>query len=320
MRRPILLLGGREIGNTRVTIVHPLNASDVHLGGCDQAWLNDVEIPVSAVGEHLARSPRGVAKLGLRRDEVRASFELDFRLAEEEDLRGVEREFERMARGERLDTRSVEEFIRTTERFRTAIGYCDGICAYFYGVLARERAADSSLAYEKYAEKFSRAADELTPYDRPLARTIVGLVAFHFNHYRDAALGAPGLRLGLVADRFASWIESRQDSIGQPFVLRDRGEVEALVTDWPTERILRWAVRPLYELFDRAREIEEALVSDVTNFDRVKFHVLLGELHAARGSVAEALEHARAVRNVPELESWAEALIRAQSEAGDGRS
>jgi hypothetical protein len=260
-----------------------------------------------------------VVRLVLRRDGVDARFELDFRVASEEDLSGVEEEFRRMACGKRLDTRAADDFITAASGFATALGYCDGICAYLYGVLAKERAADSSLPYAAYAEKFSRAAEELDSYDRPLARTIGGLVAFHFNHFRDAARLSPVSRLGLAAERFATWTESRREQAVPPAPPGDRADLEALVTDWDTERIIRWCVRPLPDLSRSTDEIEEALGSDLAEFDRVKLHILLGEIHAASRSRERALEHARALRNVPDLGTWAEGMIRALSEGGDGR-
>jgi hypothetical protein len=63
-------------------------------------------------------------------------------------------------------------------------------------------------------------------------------------------------------------------------------------------------------LADRVEDIGLFLKRDLAEFDRVKLHMLLGEIFASIGDVKSALEHARALRNLPTVETWAEVLIR----------
>jgi len=248
---------------------------------------------------------------------VEAQFELEIRVASEHDLRGVEEQFRRMAITRRLDMRAVEDFLSGASRFGSAVGYCGGICAYLYGLLAKERAPDSSLPYEAYGAKFAKAAEELAVYDRKLARTIGGVVEFHFNHFLDAGRLSPGSRLGVVASRYAAWLQSRTQPHRLGGVTDDGARIEVLVTDWETEQIMRWASRPLADLVKQTRDIELFLKRDLAEFDRVKLHILLGEVHAFAGNTEAALEHAKALRNLSAVELWAEAVIRDAGEKND---
>ena len=316
LRRRTMFLQGRELGAHSVRITRKLNVDDVSTDGCDRAVLNGKEIDFSTLPLVLCKVSSDVCRLTLSGAEVSSEFTLEFRIASEKDLRGIEEQFERTVRGRYLNIRAIEEFIDATSRFISAIGYCDGICAYLYGVLAKERALDSSLPYDAYVGKFSKAAEELTGYDRPLARTISSLIEFHFNHFGEAARLSKETRAGKAAERYAAWLQDRAQGIEPEAVPNDMlSKLEALVTDWDTEQIVRWSIRPLHELSQYVDNMESFLNRDTNaEYDRVKLHVLLGEIYTASGDVKKALRHAKALRNLSALEKWAESMIRAHSE------
>jgi hypothetical protein len=222
-----------------------------------------------------------------------------------------------MAKGRVLDIRAVDEFIASASGFRSAIGYTDGLCAYLYGVLAKERAPDSSLPYEAYVLRFNKAAEELGVYNRPLANTISSLVSFHFNQFREASLRSPGSRVGSVARRFAAWVQLQSEAEGawEGRELRGRS-LEPLVTDRETESIIRWGAHALADLEGLAPEVEALLETRVAQYDAAKLHVLLGEVYAASGATDLALRHARELRNSPQLGCWADSLFRRLGEKG----
>ena len=305
--RPVMLVQGRELGTNRVRITQPLLAADVEIAHCDRAFLNGSDIPIFRLPHELATAPSGICRVVLSKDGVDANFELDFRIASSKDLEGVEEQFKRIARGSRLDTHVIEEFIAATEGFNTAVGYYDGICAYLYGVLAKERAGGSTLPYNAYEGKFNKAAEELAAYNRPLAQTIGSLVTFHFNQFQESARLSPESRVGRVSARYSDWIES-PDSLGQYTTGTDN--LEGLVTDRETEHILGWASRPLPDLAKKAPAIEKFLNHLSAEYDRTKLHILLGQLYAQLGDVERAMRHAKTPRNVPPFQGWAEALIK----------
>ena len=263
----------------------------------------------------LAQISSGVCQLELGKNDVSIKFELDFCIASEEDLQGIETQFDRMAIGRKLDIRSIDEFISASSNFVTAIGYFDGICDYLYGVLAKERSHDASLSHEKYVNKFNEAVEQLAAYDRPLARIIRSLVAFHFNHFEEAAHLASNERIGRAAASYATW--KRGGKIGSkhgyiPSVAL--GKLETLVTDWDTEQIIRWAVCPLEDLTAEVDQMESFLKRGLVEYDSVKVRVLLGETYTVSGDFGKALKHARELCNLPGLEGWANSVIYAYSD------
>ena len=311
LRRPVLFLRGQEIGSHPVRVTRALRSADVTIDGCDHATLNGDQVAVEAIPLRLAKVSSDVCRLRLSRADVAVSFTLEFRVASENDLVGVEREFDTIARAGTLDARAIDAFIGGASRYESAMGYCDGISSYLYGVLAKEKATDSSLTYDSYARLFTKASEQLVPYDRSLAQTIASVIGFHFNHFREAAALGADTRVGQAASRCADWVAGRlafpteQPSPGKPVSHLDR-----LITDWETERIVGWIANPVPSS-DRAEEIESFLRRDLAEYDRVKLRMLLGELYGAVGDVYQAGRHAKALRNVPGLERWAELMIHA---------
>lgn len=305
--RPVMRIQDREIGNDRARITQLLSPADVRIDHCDRALFDGDEIPPSCLPDKLAAISSGVCQVVLSKDGVDATFELDFCIASRKDLRGVEEQFEKIAHGCRLDTHIVEAFIEATKGFPTAVGYCDGICAYLYGVLAKEQAGGSTLPYDAYKRKFNKAAKELAAYNHPLAQTIRSLIAFHFNYFRDAVDLCPESRVGRVSARYSDWTDSPGSS-GQEVTGQDT--LEGLVTDWQTEEILRWASRPLSDLARKATAIEDSLSRTSAEYDGRKLHILLGQLYAHIGDVERATRYAKALRNVEPFREWSEALIK----------
>jgi hypothetical protein len=309
LRRPALFIDGVELGSRRHRVTQAVVASAVRTENCMAATVNGEAIKPTRLGHVLSEVRDDVCRVVLSKDGIHARFEIEVNVASKQDLEGVEQEFRVLVRNRRLDLRAIEEFIAATRPFKSAIGYCDGICSYLYGLLAKERAPDSSLPYEAYSARFSQADEKLATYDRPLGRTIGALIEFHFNHFEDAAALAPGTRVGLAASLFAGWVDGAR-SLAPAIAPHKRTiAVERMVTELSTERILQWTTH-LGDVAEQAAEIEAVLKQDVVEFDRVKLHLLLAERYRAAGDDTKAVVHARALRNLAALEKWAEGLIR----------
>lgn len=315
LRRPTLFLHDQELGTHPVRVTRPLSADDVTTENCDRAFLNGREMSISTLPRVLSQITSNICKLELSKADVSAEFTLDFCIASEDDLKGIEEHFERTALGQRLDIRAIEEFIIATSGFGSALGYCNGICEYLYGVLAKQQAPDSSLPYEEYVKRFNKAAEELVAYERPLARTIGSLIEFHFNHFVEAVRLASETRVGRAATRYASWLQNwKSETEHEAAVSMALSNLDAWITDWETEQIIRWATRPLDHLSQHVTEMESFLNRNLAEYDSVKLHILLGETYAASGDIEKALQHAKTLRNLPGLERWAESMIYAHSE------
>jgi hypothetical protein len=309
--RPVLFVRGREVGGSPLRVIRSIEAIDVRTLNTSAARLNGRPVQLGDLGHLLAQMSTTVADVQLAGD-VSVDFRLVFEIATNRDIAGVERCFENAAYRGRLDRRSVEDFIEAARAFPTALAYCDGICEYLYGVLAKERSPESSLPFREYREKLNRAADVLRDVDRPLARLIQGLVAFHFNHFAVAVSCSPSTRVAAASSRYMGWILRSSDTDGstsRPTSLA----VDRLLTDLDTEHILRWVLSPSEDTLTRAVEIESAIERDLPEFDRVKLRVLLAEAYGTVGRIADAQRHARELRNNPTLGQWAESVLTVQT-------
>ncbi len=313
--RPILYIKGKELGSTPFKITSCLSPSDINIENCTHSSVNGRSLPISELGNTLSKIHLDTVTVELEGLNVSAVFKLRFEIADEEDLAAVDIKFLEVARGRRLDMRAIEQFIHASKPYTSAIGYCDGICEYFYGVLAKERVSDSTLPYDSYREKFNRAADELKDFDRPLARVISALIAFHFNHFEETQKFSGPLRVGIAASRFKNWLTVDIDFEKTEFK-NIHNNLEGLVTDIDSENFIRWGVSTNKELILHKEEIKSLLYKEISDFDRVKAYIILGRIALEQQDTKEALHYAREFRNSPTMGVWAEHIIEACKNIG----
>lgn len=305
--RPVLFVRGREVGGSRLRVTRPIQPSDVRALHSSDARLNGQSVALDDLGQLLSLMSTTVADVQLH-GEIVADFRLHFEIALARDIAGVERCFENAAHRGRLDRRAIEDFIESARAYPTALAYCDGICEYLYGVLAKERSPESSLPFHEYRDKFNRAADVLRDVDRPLARLVQGLVAFHFNHFPVAIACSPSTRIAAASRRYTGWIQKVSDpafkTVGPHSPTMDRW-----LTDLDTEHVLRWVLSPWQDTLLEAVDIETTIDRDLPEFDRVKLRVVLADVYRISGRFADAERHARELRNNPTLGPWAESVL-----------
>lgn len=319
-KRPSITIKGQEVVDAPVCITSCLQPNDIAITNCSKASINKEPISPDLLPEVLAEIKTGDYHLYLANDGIGSEHKLEFRIASSSDLSGIESEFTEMAKRQLLNLTSIEEFISATSSYQSAIGYCDGICAYLYGVMAREQHPESSLSYKDYEVKFNQASHKLRDYDRPLARVINGLISFHFNHFEETVCCVAHSRVGLVARLFNSWItcvDPNKSIFQTPNV--ERGWMEKYVTDWDTERIVEWSSQSLDELAERTEELEEFLTGNASNYDMVKVHILLSEIYFQINDCQKSILHAKSLRNMPGMECWVECMINKNIEGKDDK-
>lgn len=309
--RPTLYFRGREVGAKRLAVRSVVSEGDICIVNCDQVRLNGTVLSLSKLSSALSKVRSDVCRITLNGDGGEANFELDIQISLPSDLDGVDREFIRLAHGRRLDVRAIEGFITAARAFPSAMNYCDGICAYLYGVLAKEGAGECGIPYVEYLNRFNKASGELAGYDRTCARVIGALIEFHFNHFDEAVILVADGRVGNVAKAFTLWLKNPARPVRQMQPV-DAGyfAVDSLVTDLDTERLLQWGTLPLEKLEPYVNEIELALEKTGNEFDRNKLHVLLAETYANVQRNNEAVNHAKALRSLAGFDQWSEFMIR----------
>jgi hypothetical protein len=313
LRQPALLLRGKPVGDLPQLLMTPLAPSDVLVEDASSCLLNGKPLPVARLGEQLAAMRREFADVELSNQGATTRCQLDFRVADEAHLAGVETAFLRLARDRLLNIQAVSRFNDDCRAFASAMPYCDGISHYLYGVMAKDRFPDSGLKHEEYIQRFLRASEELSGFDRPLASSVRSLVAFHFNQFDDAEYLAPEGALRHAAGAFAGLLQGLPWHFDEAFSPAPGSAVEDLLTDQGTLQILADASQGLVGLKACAYELLAQLRSaPAGGYDHMKRMLLVCEALAARDepvSHAEARKLARALAGKTDTSAWANAML-----------
>ena len=311
LSRPTISVRGIQLGATPFRITDAISAADFVVDDrVLKAEVNGVLTSVEVLANTLTKFTNDRVSLTLSNKGTSATFEIIFSVALKSDLIGVETCFKNLAKTRYLDMRSIEGFISDSKRYGSATAYCDGICQYLYGVLAKERARDSKLSYAAYQEKFNKAADTLAAYDWPVSRCIRALVAFHFNHFEDVVDLISKGRLATASRRFGSWLKGTKEAI--PTTHRGdttRGSLEDMLTDLETSRILGWVLAEPGTMKAQMTDLEAMVRQDIPEFDRTKLIMLLAEQYTDYGELAKARRYARELVNNASTAIWAEKLL-----------
>jgi hypothetical protein len=313
VRQPALLLRGRSVGAVAHQLLTPLQADDVAFEDASGARLNGKPIDLTAVAERLVGMRREFVELELFNSGATTRCALDFRVADEAHLAGVEAAFLRLARERALSIGAVSRFNDDCRACASAMPYCDGISHYLYGVMAKERSPDSGLRHEDYVQRFLRASEEMAGFDRALARSVRALVAFHFNQFDDAEYLAPEGALRHAAGAFAGLLQGLPWHFDEAFSPAPGGAVEDLLTDQDTLQILADASHGLVGLKARAEDLMAHLRrAHGTGYDHMKRMLLACEALAARDErtlhvAARGL--ARELSGKPDTSAWASAML-----------
>lgn len=313
VRQPTLLLRGKPVGSLPQQLMTPLRPADVLVEDATSCLLNGKPVPPARLAKQLSNLRREYAEVELRNQGATARCLLDFQVADEAHLAGVEAAFLRLARDRALNLQAVSRFNDDCRAFASAMPYCDGISHYLYGVMAKEHSPESGLKHEEYIQRFLRSSEELSDFDRPLARSVRALVAFHFNQFDDSEYLAPDGALRHAAGAFAGLLQGLPWHFDEAFSPAPGSAVEDLLTDQETLEILADASHGLVGLKARADDLLSHLRrAPAGGYDHMKRMLLACEALAAReepASHAEARKLARTLAGKPDTSAWANAML-----------
>jgi hypothetical protein len=308
--RPVLMLRGRECGRSRLAVISKTSPQDWQFLNSQAIRVNGKRCSERDAQKALCATSAGVVAVTLEGDTTDQQFEFSFRIANSEDLDGVDRRLDELVGGRSLTIHSINTFITRTVKYKTARYYRDGLANYFYGVLAREKSLESGLlrgsnASDVYRQRFDDAVEELGRFDRPAAEAICGLVAFHYNQFDLAMRKTRSPRVARIAQRFEKLISARPDSSVVDSVV-DKTSRDYVLSDNETERIIAWCSIPLDgTCSDEVADIEHALAG-VQATDAVKLRVIAAEHHLAAGNAELGIEHVAVLRYSRDFERWSE--------------
>jgi hypothetical protein len=309
IRRPVLVLKGRECGRSRLTITVETSPHDWAIRAADGISVNG--LPTSAAGavEVLSTQRSGVVDVMLANGDLTHAFQFEFALADATDLDGIDAALNRLIDGGELSLRAIDDFIMRSKRYQTGSRYLSGLANYLYGVLAREGAAESDVFGGSregvgYEGKYDQAVGILGTFDRPPAEAICGIVAFHYNQFDRAMTKTKSQRVAEVSMRFQAILKA-ESWLAADLSLPPRSSLDFALSDSVIEQVLEWSSLPLDGTADSDLVIDmSASIQSQRPYDALKLHLVAAEHWLAMGDVSAAARSAEHLRHGRIAESW----------------
>ncbi len=300
---PVLLIRGKEVGSLPTNINTPLTPNDILICNAVNSKINGSQVDLKEVAIQLSKVRQENIDLILSNNELTSRYRLRFNISSDKDLLGIEAEFLRLVQGRVLSRSAIDEFILKTANYKSAANYVDGLCEYFYGVLAKEESECSSLKPTKYREKFNRSAEQLIDYSRTLANYIKGLIAFHFNHFTEARIFLNVGNLFKVSS-FYEQIFSGNDVDFERYLVADSQLLENILMDEETNLILNFFRNNNPSRAD-FNNLEQKLISTkVSEFGKIKLKILKIKLLIKYNNENQAVSILKELKGLSYLELW----------------
>jgi hypothetical protein len=308
-KSPFLLIRGKEIGSSSININSPLEPNDIFVGNTNTAILNQKEIDLARLNFQLSELRQQNVDLILSNSSLTSNYKINFNIASLEDLAGVEREFLTLVSGRELNGSSINMFISRTSIYKSAANYMNGLCQYFYGVLAKEGSKSSFLPPHKYREKFNSSAEELIDYSSQLANFIKGLIAFHFNHFPEAKKFLNEGTLFSISS-FYDQIFLGNDIDIEVYPTTEGDLLENILVDEETNSILL-AFRNVNPSRADLNVLDKESQSDkVSEFGKIKIKILMIKLFMKCKLEKQAIPILKELKSFSNLEPWVNQVLK----------
>lgn len=308
-KSPSLLIRGRQLGALSINVNTPLAPGDISIGNTLAATLNGKQYDLGELATLLSKIRQDTVDLILSNDELSSRYRINFNISSGRDLIGVETEFLTLVEGKELTRSSIDKFISKAAIYKSAANYMDGLCEYFYGVLAREGDKSSSLSQGKYREKFNRSAEQLADYSRPLSNFIKGLIAFHFNHFPEAKQFLNEGNLFKISS-FYEQIFLGNDVDIKRYAIAETGLLENILVDEETNLIINVFRNTNPSRVDLNKLLEETRSDKISEFGKLKIKILMVKLLMQCKIESQAIPIIKELKGLSNLESWVDQALK----------
>ena len=312
--RPTIFLEGRECGRSRVTVLTATAPEDWEIVGAELIMLDGKYVDPTQAKSMLSSKAKGFIQVQLTTTGINQTFNLNFEIAEQSDLDGIETALRRFVSRRELNIPSIESFLKETSSYVTCDNYRFGIANYFYGVMAREGSPDSGLNLDisdetPYVRKFEESVDQVMGYVRPGADAICGLVAFHFNQFEVAMRRTFSPRVARAAIRLHQLLNGDGgQSVKEGIQISDSMDVG--MCDGEIEIVLDLCCLPLEAAYTKHFEATLADIDRFVQFDQLKVRVMATEHFMEIGEFKRAVEVASPLRHNRLSEAWCIGLMK----------
>lgn len=306
-KRPALTYKGRECGRSRLLVTAASVPADWQSSNATELRLNDATVNAAELAAALAEFRSGVHAVTLTNEDLHRTFEFDYSLASDDDLRLVDQALDHLMAGGRLERGTIDAFIIRTGYAETARRYREGISAYLYGVLAREHddepdQRDQSDA-PRYEQRYNQAVNILGSFDRPPAEAICGMVALHYNQFDLAMRKTNSHRVSDVAARLRAILAN--EPVGRGSLMdRSHASLDQALSDSVMERVLSTCALPIDGSRLEAMRGAAATIPQLRPSDQFKLRLVAAEALLTGGDFEGASTHAEVLRHSKIAEAW----------------
>jgi hypothetical protein len=195
VERPILLIRGKEPPH-RTTVRTQLAVSDIYVENTTRLSLVLNGAPLGSflpehLSSHLAAYKDDEVAIFLTNEveqnttPVVSEYNLSFRAATVDELRGVERAFQEVIMNGDMSRASIGLFLDDPRTKGVAAEYATALAEYSLGVLLKERPDTEPLTtpFARYREAYGSSLQKLADFDRPMAYLISNLIRFAMNDF-----------------------------------------------------------------------------------------------------------------------------------------
>ena len=315
-KQPALVIHGLSMA--RHDVRTPLHPSHIQIGNCDVARLDGKSISPQALAEAIVELQNGRHHIVMENKGCPVEYELDVCIPSLDSIKAVEGIFcEAFNQNDMLDKSDIESFRKKAPKAQFVSDYVDGMYNYLLGILIKNNRPGLVIKGRNYEHSYNRASNNLKPYiNRSIARTVMGLVAFHFNHYEASSRLLMHIPDGMAAINYLR-LTHNKESCHEHIKHRENCQyvqsLRELLIDGDTKDIMSCVLRR-HDEQDEAKMLQ--LRAKMMPRDVYKMDILLAELMRHQGREERARRYARNLANMPAFKAWADSFLMEQQSHG----
>jgi hypothetical protein len=325
--RPLLTFGGREPASNEVIRAN-LNADAVRVLNCTAIQLSTdgmrfTRCELEEIGRVLAGGKGRIWVQLVNRFEPAAApilqcYDLEFRVATEEQLRRVDETFVNQLARPDPTIDDVDRFLQS-EPALEALEYAAGLADYVLGVLVKDGDSNAGVrrGLRDYRPKLNKSLRVLQSYDRPLSNLISSLIRFSSNDFSRANIETTYEPLDR-ANAFLTPLAARERSVSSSRLRQAKrpqeGAVGVCPIDTGSDSVMRRAdhLSSMPRWTDQTQNLlrTEIALPDLDPMDRVKLCALWGARALQLNHPEAAIEPIRELVGNDPFGLWAEDALR----------
>lgn len=186
IKRPYIYIKGIPL-KSEETLKSRLEFSDITFDEVEEIILDGEKYKnFEALINKLICKKSGSNKLVLRNRNYPAEYRLHYDIPDVELLDKADKQFQEIFSSNIPLVSQLELFSEKVVKIGAAnTSYVGGLGCYVTAIMAKDMNSESAISYSEYISKLGEAKDKLTGFGRPLSESIVSIIDFMSNDFRD---------------------------------------------------------------------------------------------------------------------------------------